>query len=86
MSTYEIHYRMGDPITAAWWKFMPGITIELPWITDPNVCWRPELERLVGKKGWDWDWRTSPGTDCTLIIKVRNKHAAWATMALLKWN
>jgi hypothetical protein len=100
MLKQEIHYRMGNPIAAAWWKFMPGIIIVVPWPTitvhisgstcvmlaNPNDDCRSELELLVGKQGWDWDWRTGPEKDNTLIIKVRRAHASWATMAALKWG
>lgn len=53
--------------TKIWWKFVPGVTIVVPWPTgeiltglifsaDPNDWYRPWLEEHVGKQGWDWDW------------------------------
>lgn len=95
MAKQEIHRRMGNPIAAAWWKFMPGTTITVKWpagicidgtdSSDPNDHYRAELEAAVGKQGRDWDWRVSDDS-YKLTIKVRNTHAAWATMALLKWG
>ena len=54
---------------------------------DPNDHYRPLLESLVGRQGWDWDW-TMMGTDATLdrlTIKIRHKKAEYATMLALKW-
>lgn len=33
MSQAEIHYRCGNLRDYLWWRFMPGITIEVPWPT-----------------------------------------------------
>ena len=61
---------------------------------DPNDHYRPELEKYVGKQGWDWDWRigntkTDNGagtTGCdTLYIKFRKGKDDFASVAKLKW-
>ena len=55
---------------------------------DPNDFYRPWLEEHVGKQGWDWNWGMA-NTDATnnrLTIKIRRKHAQWATMAALLWS
>ena len=55
---------------------------------DPNDHYRPWLEKNVGKQGWDWQWglRDNNAADNRLTIKVRIKHAKWATIALLLWG
>jgi len=55
---------------------------------DPNDHYRPWLEQHVGKQGWDWNWRVGPSVDETknyLTIKIRRKHAEYATMAAMRW-
>jgi hypothetical protein len=45
------------------------------------------MEKNIGKQGWDWNWGVA-GMDVTenrLTIKIRQKHAAYATMLTLKW-
>jgi len=55
---------------------------------DPNDHYRPWLEKNVGKQGLDWNWRLwdDNAAENRLTIKIRNKHAKWATMTLLKWS
>lgn len=55
---------------------------------DPNDHYRPFLEKNVGKQGWDWQWglRDNNAAENRLTIKVRTKHAKWATMAALQWG
>ena len=57
---------------------------------DPNDHYRPELERLVGRQGWDWDWRigkvaTVTHERDTIRIKIRRKKEKLASYFLLKW-
>lgn len=62
-----------------------------PWTVesaDPNDHYRPELERLVGRQGRDWDWCLK---DCDvaqnrLTIKFRRGKDRWGTYFALKWN
>jgi hypothetical protein len=55
---------------------------------DPNDHYRPFLEKNVGRQGWDWNWGIADrdATDNRLTIKIRSKHAKWATMATLQWS
>ena len=54
---------------------------------DPNDHYRPWLEQHVGRQKWDWDWGMADrdATDNRLTIKIRQKHAKYATIAALKW-
>ena len=105
MAKWEIHKRAGNLVEAAWWRWMPGVTISVAWpvglvsvpnaehlgvlieSADPNDHYRPWLEKNVGKQGWDWRWglRDNNAAENRLTIKVRTKHAKWATVAALKW-
>lgn len=55
---------------------------------DPNDHYRPELERLVGKQGWDWNWGLANNDVAAnrLTIKIRKKHAPMASYFMLKWS
>jgi len=105
MAKWEIHKRAGNLLEAAWWRWMPGVTISVKWphgpveksgdwaaslteSADPNDHYRPWLEKNVGKQGWDWQWglRDNNAAENRLTIKVRTKHAMWATMASLQWG
>jgi hypothetical protein len=54
---------------------------------DPNDHYRPWMEANVGRQGWDWDWgmANNDARNDTLTIKIRQKHAAHATIIALKW-
>lgn len=55
---------------------------------DPNDHYRPWMEEHVGQQGWDWDWGMG-GTDVSenrLTIKIRRKHAKYATIAAMRWS
>lgn len=78
-----------------WWRFMPGVTISIPWpksdgvnpfSVDPNYAFRPWLKTNVGKQGWDWDWAISEYDFDLLTIKFRKKHANLATFVKLIWS
>ena len=101
-------------IEKLWWRFMPGVVINVRWprgevrvgpshrqgwsgvgeyfeyveSADPNDHYRPELTKLVGRQGWDWQWGMG-GQDATedrLTIKIRRKHARWASYFALRWG
>lgn len=91
MAKQEIHRRMGNPISALWWKLMPGTTITVKWpifhnSADPNEIYRPWLEENVGRQGWDWDWRIGDSVTDTLTIKFRKGRDKYAIIAALDWN
>lgn len=60
---------------------------------DPNDHYRPHLEKLAGKQGWDWDWKLGyidigqgiRVSGDTLIIKFRKGKDRWASYFTLKW-
>ena len=54
---------------------------------DPNDHYRPWMEQYIGRQGWDWNWGMADrdATDNRLTIKIRQKHAKYATMAILRW-
>lgn len=55
---------------------------------DPNDWYRPDLERWVGRQGWDWNWGMA-NTDATqnrLTIKIRQKYTEYATILALRWS
>ena len=54
---------------------------------DPHDHYGPWMEQHVGKRGIDWHWRLSQEGPYTsrVHIKIRNKHAKWATIAAMQW-
>lgn len=54
---------------------------------DPNDHYRPWLEEHVGRQGWDWNWGMADrdATDNRLTIKIRQKYAEYATIAVIRW-
>jgi hypothetical protein len=54
---------------------------------DPNDHYRPWMEEHVGQQGWDWNWGMADrdATDNRLTIKIRQKYAKYATIAVIKW-
>lgn len=71
------------------WRDMGGaVWVNLGESSDPNDFYRHELESLIGKQGWDWDWGmdlSDPSKDM-LTIKIRQKYAKYAIMLALKWS
>lgn len=68
-----------------------GFTNEIPQYVesaDPNDHYRPDLEQLVGKQGWDWNWGMANNDVSAnrLTIKIRKKHAHMASYFMLKWS
>jgi len=55
---------------------------------DPNDHYRPELTKLVGRQGWDWNWGMGDmdATENRLTIKIRQKHAKYASYFAIKWS
>ena len=55
---------------------------------DPNDHYRPWMEEHVGKQGWDWNWGMADrdATENRLTIKIRQRHAKYATLAAIKWS
>ncbi len=55
---------------------------------DPNHHYRPFLEKYIGKQGWDWNWGMADqdATDNRLTIKIRQRHAKYATIISLRWG
>jgi len=55
---------------------------------DPNDHYRPWLEQHVGRQGWDWNWGMDnrDATDNRLTIKIRQQHAKYATLAVIRWS
>jgi len=94
-------------IEKLWWRFMPGVVINVRWpkglvvldeladgsrvsteSADPNDYYRPWLEEHVGKQGWDWNWGMVDNNvaENRLTIKIRQKHAKYATIAAIRWS
>ena len=55
---------------------------------DPNDHYRPWMEQHVGCQGWDWNWGMADRdtTENRLTIKIRQRHAKYATLAAIKWS
>ena len=55
---------------------------------DPNDHYRPWMEQHVGRQGWDWNWGMADrdATDNRLTIKIRQRHARYATIAAMRWS
>ena len=55
---------------------------------DPNDHYRPWMEEHVGRQGWDWDWGMAnrDAVDNRLTIKIRQRHAKYATIAAMRWS
>lgn len=69
------------------WDWTIGPSKYIVESADPNDHYRPWMEQHVGRQGWDWDWGMADRdvTDNKLTIKIRQKHAKYATIALIKW-
>jgi hypothetical protein len=52
---------------------------------DPNDHYRPYMEQHIGQQGWDWDWRIDDIANDTLKIKIRRRHAKYATIIAMMW-
>jgi hypothetical protein len=70
-------------------EFIDPYKTDEQWLSaDPNVHYRPWMEKHIGKQGWDWDWGLADrdATENRLTIKIRQKHAKYATIAALRWS
>jgi hypothetical protein len=70
-----------------WCDLGGAIWVELD-SADPNDFYRPWLEEHVGRQGWDWNWGMG-SWDATLnrlTIKIRKKHAVYATHIAMMWS
>lgn len=82
MNAFKKAYRI------LWWKYVPGTVFNLKWprgkiltnasetvySSDPNDFYRSDLERLVGKQLFNWDWRNDPDSNLLeygLQLKIR---------------
>ena len=90
---FELVWPAGDIVVEPGqpgWDPSLGATKQLIFSADPNDHYRPFFEEHVGRQGWDWDWRigkvatVTHGMD-TIRIKIRRKHAKYATIATLRW-
>ena len=61
-----------------------GPYFEYVYSADPNDHYRPWLEKYIGIQGWDWDWCIADWDTDRLTIKIRRKHAKYATIAALR--
>ena len=87
----------GVVINVAWpkgqvkvhWYGYSGYGPEFEYIdsADPNDHYRPTMERLIGRQGWDWNWGMADrdATDNRLTIKIRQKYAKYAIILALRW-
>lgn len=70
------------------WQDMGGaVWVDLGFSADPNDHYRPTMESLVGRQGWDWQWdlRDNDAAENKLTIKVRNKHKETAMLLAMQW-
>jgi hypothetical protein len=70
------------------WDWSLGSKLQEGFSADPNDHYRPDLEKNIGKQGWDWNWGTADmdATNNTLTIKFRKKFSDAAMMYKLKWS
>lgn len=101
----------GETVTVAWpelqkvviddsyyfWDPNMGATRVLTMSDDPNLLFRPFLEKNVGKQGKDWMWKHLKGCPAFIApeyqrtvdriqIKLFRNKRKWATMLRLKWD
>ena len=70
-------------------EFIDQYKTDEQWLSaDPNDHYRPWMEKYVGKQGWDWNWGVciKDVSENRLTIKIRRKHAKYATIAALWWS
>jgi len=87
-------YGKGPTITVAWpvgWVLLhqnPDGSAVSTESADPNVHYRPWLEKNVGKQNRDWIWgmRDNNAAENRLTIKFSRAKAKWATMAAILWG
>ena len=75
------------------WYDVGAVWVEID-SADPNDHYRPFLEQWIGRQGWDWDWRLAwhgrnietGEQNGRLTIRMRQKHAIYASHIALMWN
>lgn len=69
------------------WDWSLSSTLQQGFSADPNDHYRPFMEKYVGRQGWDWNWGMADrdATDNRLTIKIRQKYANYAIIALMRW-
>ncbi len=70
------------------WDWTIGPSKYIVESADPNDHYRPEMERLIGRQGWHWNWGVA-GNDVAenrLTIKIVKSKAKYATMLALRWT
>ena len=70
------------------WDWSLGSTLQEGFSADPNDHYRPWMEKHIGKQGWDWNWglASNDAAENRLTIKIRQKHAKYATIAAMRWT
>ncbi len=69
------------------WDWTVGPSKYVVESADPNDHYRPEMEKLIGRQGWHWNWGMC-GNDVLenrLTIKIVKSKAKYATVLALKW-
>ena len=89
----EFKKRFDSFYRKAWWRYMPGKTIEVAWpessyvdgvlTNDPNDHYRPWLEHNVGKQHWDWNVSIAKNK---IIIKFRMGKKSQMMQAAMQWS
>jgi hypothetical protein len=87
----NVRWPVGDVVideSMPQWDWTVGPSRYIVESADPNDHYRPFLEKHVGKQGWDWQWGMAnrDATDNRLTIKIRQKHAKYATILAILWN
>lgn len=90
-TTIKVRWPVG-PITITEsdprWDWTVGPSQYVVESADPNDHYRMDMEKNVGKQGWDWDW-TMMDDDINknvLTIKFRRGKELWASYFVLKWT
>ena len=71
------------------WQDMGGaVWADLGFSCDPNDHYRPWMESVVGRQGWDWDWVLTNDDVAynTMTIKFRRGKEQYASVAVLQWT
>jgi hypothetical protein len=55
------------------------------WSVYPEDHYGPFMREWIGKKGWDWDWESIDEMSNYLIIRIRKKHATYASHIAMMW-
>jgi len=65
-----------------------GYHVNLDESADPNDHYRPELEKKVGRQGFDWDWCLTNNdiVENKLTVKFRRGKDNWASYFAIKWG